>query len=63
MSKLRITLTERGDEIRGTVELPSDPAFTLEALALVIETFSKRSGVEPREILCDIQRTITKGKT
>lgn len=45
MSKMRVSLSQRGDEIRGTVELPGDPAFVLEGLSLVIERFAQQSGV------------------
>lgn len=62
MSKMRISLTERGDEIRGTIELPGDPAFVLEGLAMAVERFAQQSGVSEREIIEDVYRVILKGK-
>lgn len=58
---MRISLSQQGDEIKGTVTLPGDPAFVLEALGLVVETFAKQSGVTPREILDDVYRVLLKG--
>ena len=38
--KLRVSLTQQGEDIKGVVELPGDPAFILEALYLIIERFA-----------------------
>ena len=54
MSKMRVSLSQRGDEIRGTVELPADPAFVLEGLQLVIERFAQSSGVAPDAVVRDL---------
>lgn len=58
---MRVSLSLRGDEIRGTVELPGDPAFVLEGLALVIERFAQQSGVAPAAIVQDLY-SIVMGK-
>lgn len=57
--KLRVSLTQRRDEIAGTVELPSDPAFVLEALQMVIERFSKQCGVPPDAVVRDLYSLVT----
>lgn len=58
---MRVSLSQRGDEIRGTVELPGDPAFVLEGLALVIERFAQQSGVAPGAVVQDLY-SIVMGK-
>lgn len=59
--KMRVSLSQRGDEIAGTVELPRDGVFVLEGLTLVIETFAKQHGVEPAEAVRDLY-SIVAGK-
>lgn len=54
MSKMRVSLSLRGDEIKGTVELPGDPGFVLEGLALVVEQFSKQTKVSKAAIVQDL---------
>lgn len=49
-------MTQQGDEIKGTVEIGTDPAFTLEAILVIIEQFSKSSGVQESEIIKDLWR-------
>lgn len=51
---MRISLSQRGDEICGTVELPGDPAFVLEAFAVVVERFAKQSSVAPATVVQDL---------
>lgn len=52
--KMRVSLSQRGDEIGGTVELPRDGVFVLEGLALVVETFARQHGVTPDEVVRDL---------
>ena len=61
MQRLYVDLKEdcHGD-IVGTIKLPYDNTFTLEALAGIIEVFSNECGVEPHEILNDIGKVILK---
>lgn len=62
MSKMRVSLTQRGDEIRGTIELPGrDGVFVLEGLALVVQEFAKRYNVPPAEVVEDLY-SIVMGK-
>ena len=49
MNKMRVSLTQRGDEIRGTIELCADGVFVLEGLALVIEQFARQHNVSQRK--------------
>jgi len=52
--KMRISLSQQGDEVKGTVELPADPAFILEGLATVIEAFAHQAGVTPDAVVRDL---------
>lgn len=61
MSKMRVSLSQRGDEIRGTVELPADPAFVLEGFAMAIERFATQSGVTAGDVVRDLY-SIVMGK-
>lgn len=59
-SRLRISLTQRQDEIVGVVDLPGDdPGFVLEALALVVERFSLQSGVTPAQVVQDLYALVS----
>jgi len=56
MPRLLIDLkTDCNSEIVGTIKLPSDSPFVLEALAEVITLFSKSCEVPPEEILNDLK--------
>ena len=59
--KIRITMSQRGDEIRGTVNLEGEVMFALEALAATIEILAKTAGVTPVEMARDLYY-ITAGK-
>lgn len=54
MSKLRATLTQRGDEIKGTVECGADPAFNLEAVLLIIERVAAVHQVDTKTVIQDL---------
>lgn len=54
MSKLRISLTEQGEEIKGQVRLDGPMYFALECLALAIDTLAKSSKVDPVEFARDL---------
>lgn len=56
MKRLRVELTEREGEIRGTVSFPADSAFVLEALYLVLRQFSESVELPPSEIAADLYR-------
>lgn len=55
---MRVSLTQRGDEIRGTVELCSDGVFVLEGLAMVVEQFARQHNVTPAEVVQDLYSII-----
>ena len=59
--KLRISLTQDKADIKGTIELARDPAFVLEALALIVETVAQRSEVSVKEVLEDVWIAHLKG--
>lgn len=59
MNKLRISLTQQNDDIKGTVELPGDPAFVLECLALTIEQVAKQFEVKPSAVVSDLYSIVT----
>lgn len=54
MNKMRVSLTQRGDEIRGTIELCKDGVFVLEGLAMVVEQFARQHNVPPEEAARDL---------
>jgi hypothetical protein len=58
MNRMRISLSQRGEEIRGTVELPGDGTFVLEGLALVIETLARKVGVPVDEVVRDLYSVV-----
>lgn len=51
---MRVSLSQRGDEVVGKVEIDADAAFVLEALAATVEAFAKKSGVAPAAIVRDL---------
>lgn len=57
--KMRISLTQKNDDIKGTVELPGDPAFVLECLALAIEQVAKQFEVTPSAVVSDLYSIVT----
>lgn len=57
--KMRVSLSQRGDEIRGTVELPADPAFVLDGLALVVERVAAQYKVTEAEVVQDLYAIVT----
>lgn len=57
--KMRVSLTQQNDDIKGTVELPGDPAFVLECLALTIEQVAKQFDVTPNEVVNDLYSIVT----
>lgn len=60
--KMRCSLSQRGDEIRGVIELPAnDPGFVLEGLLMMVQRFSETSGVSVYQILCDLN-ALNQGK-
>lgn len=52
--KLRATLTQQGDEIKGTIECGADPAFNLEAVLLIIERVAAVHQVDTRTMIQDL---------
>ena len=58
---MRVSLVQRGDEIRGTVELCTDGVFVLEGLAMVVEQFACQHNVLPAEVVRDLY-SIVMGK-
>lgn len=56
MKRLVVDLKECADgDIRGRITFPADSVFVFEALAQVIEEFSKSCEVAPAEILNDLK--------
>ena len=60
---MRVSLVQRGDEIRGTVELCKDGVFVLEGLAMVVEQFARQHNVPleeaARDLYCVIMGKVT----
>jgi len=53
INKLRITLTEKQGDIKGSIQVDGDGVFRLECLAEIIEHFAKAAKVSPEEICRD----------
>ena len=58
MNKMRVSLVQRGDEIRGTVELCTDGVFVLEGLAMVVEQFAIQHNVSSEEVARDLYSVV-----
>ena len=58
MNKMRVSLVQRGDEIRGTVELCTDGVFVLEGLSMVVEQFARQHNVSPEEVVRDLYSVV-----
>ena len=58
MNKLRISLTEKRGEIKGSIQCDGDGVFRLECLALVIDNFAKAAGVQAEELCRDALWTL-----
>ena len=54
MNKMRVSLVQRDNEIRGTIELCKDGVFVLEGLAMVVEQFARQHNVPPEEVARDL---------
>lgn len=54
--KLRASLTQQRDEIKGTVECGADPAFNLEAILLIIERVAAVHQVDAKTVIQDLWR-------
>ena len=54
--KFRASLTQRQDEIKGTIEFGPDPVFNLEAVLLVVEHLATTHQVGVRDVLTDMWR-------
>ena len=53
VNKLRISLTEKHADIKGSIQVDGDGVFRLECLALIVEHFAKAAKVSPEEICND----------
>lgn len=62
MNKLRISLTEKNGEIKGSIQCDGDGVFRLECLALVIDNFAKSAGVPVEELCRDALWVLKKGE-
>lgn len=60
--KLRASLTQQGDEIKGTVECGADPAFNLEAILLIIERVAETHKMPVSEVIQDLWKLHWKEK-
>lgn len=54
MPKMRVSISQQGDELKGVVELPGDPAFVLEGLALIIGRVAAQFDVPPDAVVRDL---------
>ena len=58
-NRLRISLTESNEEIKGTIELPGDPAFVLECLQMTIERVAIQFEITPDAVVRDLYSMVT----
>lgn len=54
MNQMRVSLVQKGDEIRGTIQSTGDGLFVLECLGQIVEQIAKKTGVEPGEVVRDL---------
>jgi hypothetical protein len=54
MNKIRITLTEEGDDIKGTINVEATTGFTLDALAATVEALADHYKVSVDDVMQDI---------
>lgn len=52
--KFKTSLVQRKDEIKGTVEISSDPVFNMEALLLIVESVAGTHEVSVKDVLQDV---------
>ena len=57
--KMRITITQQRDEIKGTIETPGDPAFVLDCLALIVEHMAAKFEVTSDAVVRDLYSIVT----
>lgn len=61
MNRIRISLVERNNEIKGTIATEGDGLFMLEAFVLIIETYANKTGVPANDVVQDIYSVMNKG--
>jgi hypothetical protein len=54
--KLRASLTQQSDEIKGVIDMGNDPAFNLEALLLIVERVAENHKVPLSQVIQDLWR-------
>jgi len=58
---MRVSLVQKGDEIRGTITSEGGALFMLEALALIVEQIASKAGVPAAEVVQDLY-SLVQGK-
>lgn len=59
MNQMRVSLVQKGNEIRGTIQSTGDGLFVLESLALIVEQVARKTGVEAGEVVRDLYALVT----
>lgn len=59
MTKLAIKLQQRGQDIQGRIELPSEPLFTLECMAMVMAQFAYQTNQPIENAIQDLYAIAT----
>lgn len=54
--KFKTSLIQRKDEIKGKVDISSDPVFNMEALLLIVESVAATHEVTVKDVLTDVWR-------
>ncbi len=57
MSKMRISLTDKGGEIHGKVEIEGNYGFTREALLTTLESVAKSYQMDTLDLITDLYHT------
>ena len=60
MNRIRISLVENNNEIKGTITTEGDGLFMLEAFVLIIETYANKTGVPANDVVQDIYSVMNK---
>lgn len=55
---MRATFSQRGDEIKGTINLEGGGLFMLECLALLVENLAAKVGQTPDAVVRDLYSVV-----
>ncbi len=63
MQKMRISLSDKGGDIHGKVEVEGNYAFTKEALLIVMEAVARPFGMSAKDLIIELYHTNNREST